>query len=1316
MGIVAEVGRLACCAWAPSGSHVAAGTYAGAVDTSFEATSSFELLQLDVSNARVVPSSPIRLPEKFASIAWGRITRNHPAGLIAGGLNDGTVRVWDAATLLRPATDAAARDPNRALLMPPSTAAKHTGPVNSVSFNHVVGHMFATGGADGQVLLWDMTNPSAPSVRPPGAAEATSKDEIIGVAWNPKIGHILGTGSSSGVVSVWDVQNRKQVINIRNPRGRLRASSLVWHPAIPTQLLVACDEDDGTGAQLWDLRNATAPLVSLTHHAPRGIMSATWCPHDADLVLTTSRDGRSTLVSPTTGMVIAELPKSSAWNFDVQWSPRSAGVYLSSSFDGRVSFNSILTANAAPSVSAETANALRESFGADVGDFQSGMAVQSPRTLVAERESVTMSQPPKWLRRPAAVSFGFGGRVVSVSSKSGGAVTISGAADRNPALGESLTAMDALLAAASPDDPAPLADLCTQSAAEAANAAERAAWEVLSMQFQTDSRRKMLKHLGFSAAPPTVGDMSDQVFGMEHSPALANPVRPVDAEKIDATADGGAALDSGSAMSVLNGTVHAVGTLSLDGPAPWDAQDSGSLLDGPPSQAENGDGPADAAAAEAATDAPEGKAELSGLDKAGIDAVVKKAIIVGDFELAVDACMRAGRAADALVIAHAGGPALWHQAQAEYLATSTAQEGGDAVIGAAIGAKNKMDEFIITAASGSKESWREALALILAYVDGEEFAGSCSALGQRLLDKENYGAALTCFVCACNTRMVTSVWLRGRPASGNLAAAIASRSDRLVALVAKVRMITAAASLARGERDIGAIRAWDDVSAGVLFEYGAMLAAQGHVATAVLYLNPLDPSVAGVRGVVEDVQAQANESLAIQQLERGATATPVTTDYRGAHTAPQRQPQAYDPFSAPKRSGFAAAPVPQSVLPSSQPMHDAMHPTPMAPQQQYGPGGYSGPPQMLPPAVPSMPSSPSPLRPGSVFGTSGVVGMSPVAGPRQGGAYTKTFYPNQAVSPHAHPPVAPEAPAQNGYTVMAPAAPVAPPIVQMPAMPAPPPPPMMGGDMGGGFAGLPGPNATSATNGHAPVAPMPPAMPAAMPMMPAMQVMPSVPPQPGMRPSAPMQMHGSHAGIPSPYGGHVAMPPPPPPPPVSADEPPPMSYHTKATLGAGANLPPSSEVAVAKQRQKPASSSGVPGGVPRRSPSTSSSLSSMAAESTLPLDKVDVRNVPGDQLVIVKSLRGAFQYAMGRNSTMMYKKKMDDVSKKLGRLLSQLNAKEIDPGIVAQLGVLATGISKGDYETAKRVTASFNKSVDWESNRYWIQALNRLIDAVLNGR
>jgi protein transport protein SEC31 len=1295
MGVVAELGRLAACAWAPSGSHIVAGTYAGAVDTSFEASSQLELLALDVANSRLVPGPAIPLQEKFASVAWGPATRAHPAGLIAGGLNDGEVRVWDAATLLRPATDAQVRDPERALLYGAAAQNKHIGPVHGLGFNRFVGSLLASGGTDGTVLVWDFAgaNPGSPTVQAPGATDRSSfKDEIITVEWNPNVQHILGTGSSSGVIAVWDLKNRKQVISIRNPRGRLRASSLVWSPKIPTQVLAACDEDDGTGAQLWDLRNATQPIITLPHHAKCGILSAAWCPHDSDMILTTSRDGRSTVVSPRTGEVVVELPTTSTWNFGIDWSPRQPGLYMTTSFDGRVTVNSLLTANAAPSVSAETANAVAASFGPDVDGFASGISATSPRTMTAERQIVTMSHPPQWLRRPSAFSFAFGGRAVSVA---GGVVRILSPVIDSAAsaqLTDASAPADAALTIASPDDPTPLAEFCTRAAADAISGADRMAWEVMALQFQTDSRRKLLKYLGYQPAPAVPGDMSDQVFGIEQSPALTIPVRPaVPAEEAAAIAadDIDAIIDNGKGpTSPSNG----IESLSLDGPAPWDTAVGGDSLldDGMPSGKTTpfAAGGVLTPAREAAVETESTKS-YADLDNAGIDQFVKRAVVVGDFESAVDACLYAKRAADALIIAHAGGQLLWQRAQGEYLATAAAT-GGATVVGAVAGPKNKMDDFIVAAADvNGKDAWKEALAVIVTYVQGEDFAEACSALGQRLLCKDNHAAALMCFICACNTRMVSSVWLRGRPATGNLAAALASRVDRLSALVTKVRIVTAAAALAKREADIGSIRAYDDVTASVLFEFGALFAAHGDVASAVAYLNPLDPNITGVRGTVADMQERLNECVAARQFEMSVGMTSMA----GVDEWAQQQ----------------------GLVTNGEYIRDDYQEKPMYdPQQTYQPpvqhlwngngGGHGYDPQRSVPPPPASPSMapmpptlsgpPTPPRPGSVFANSGVQRPASTVG------YSKTFFPNQPQASAQATSVMPAQHPQDGYSVMAPL----PPSPQMPEMPLPPPPPPSipnGGRNINTYDAM-------ASNGMEAVMPPPVPVQSIAPMMPSMSAMPPLQP-----PSMNGYGNGTQTSMMPIQQTQTA---PPPPPPMSADAPPPMSYHANVTPGAGAKLPASSEVAVAKQRAKPLSSSGVPGGEPRRSPSVSSSLSSVATAGSVPMDKVDVSGVPADQQIIVKSLRGSFQYALTCNSATMYKKKMEDVNKKLGRLLWRLNAREVEPPVVARLMVLANGISKGDYETARSVTATLSKELHWETNRSWLQALNRLIDAVLTGR
>lgn len=1309
MGIVAEVGRLAACRWSPSGAYLAAGTYAGAVDTSFEASSSLELFALDVGNGRLVPTSqPVPVSEKFSSIAWGPSARDKPSGLIGGGLDDGTVAVWDPAALFRPATDAAARDPKRGLLFPPIAPPKHKGSVNSLEFNAFVGTLLASGGADGQVLVWDLAS-GTPSVHAPGALEKNSgRDEIVAIAWNKKVQHILGTGSSSGVLSVWDLRSRKQVISIRNPRGRLRASSLAWHPSTPTQILVGCDEDDGSGAQLWDLRNATAPLVSLNHHAPRGVLGMSWCPHDTDLVLTSSRDCRTMVTSVSSGNLVMELPKSHSWNFGVQWSPRSPGVYLASTFDGRVSVHSMLTANAAASVSEETAKTLARLFESDEDQFKSGMSAQSPRSTGAQRQSVTMSQPPAWLRRPAAVSFSFGNIATVIQSKAGGSVSLVSAAEPNSVLEESNTAVDEVLRNSSPDDPSSAADYCAKAASEAETQQDRMAWDVLSMQFKTDSRRELLKYFGYKVAPAQPGDMTDQVLGMECSPVLANPVRP------DSGADASPDAQNTNTLPVssdangtglpggANGATHGLKDLTLDGPAPWDAPvpDShpggDSILDDEQHNDASVVEQTSAAPAPSAQDSGYAKGtDLSGLSGEALDQVISQALIACNFDLAVEACFHGDRMADALVIAQAAGPAVWKRTQAEYLARR-GTTGSCGVISAVAGPKNKMDDFIQTAASGGKDSWKDALAVIVSYLPGQEFSEACSALGQRLLESQNRAGALVCFICALNTRMVAATWTTAPVCGGSVSAALAARTDCLVALIEKVRLTTAAAALVYREPDIAAIRAYDEISGAALLEYGAMLAAHGDVAAAIGYVAPLDPSVAGVRGSAGDIHALASEALS----RHGGGQSEMAMAPNAATNAAGYATNGYSQFGQPN-TGYADynTPVYGDGYGTNLPAGTVPSPAPATLNSAWSSAPGMPPAPAPAPVTPAMVQPPVPVRPSGMFPEQA----------QQNGGYTKTFYPGETNDVVQSPSPA-DVPVPSTYSVMTPATPPVPefqqPLVSSPP-PPPPPAPLGGYDPSGvpGNQAIPGPPAPQMAGAASPpplASPVPPpSMMLGRPVGPgAPLAMPGISPAMGM-PQQPMQSD--------------MMPTPPPPPPTDGEPTGPMTMHARATPGSGASLPPSSEIAVA-ERKKPQGRPKAVGGVPARNMSTSSSLSSMGNEPAVSLEDVVVNNVPADQQVIVQSLRGAYQYALGRNSSMMYKKKMMDVSRKLGRLLFRLNAREVEEPTVRKLVTMAEGIGKGDYDTARVLTNELSKEVDWEANRHWIQAMHRLIDAVLTGR
>lgn len=1274
MGVVAELGRLSVGAWSPGGSgggFIAAGSYHGTSETSFGQSASLELIAVDIYRSKLSPVSVVPSSHKFCAIEWGLPSRPHPYGLIASGLADGTVRIFDAAPLIRQKNSG--NDENFAVLHGTSAAQKkHTGPVRSLAFNPLLPTRLATGGADGQVLVWDFANVSTgPSVRPlaveQNANNVAQREEVTSTAWNRKLEHILGTATSSGVLNVWDLRRGSRVMNIRNPRGRLRCSALEWHPEIATQIIVACDEDQDSGATLWDLRNASAPVMSYIHHGPNGVSAMSWCPHDSDMLLTSSRDSRTVAVSVSSGEVISEAPQTANWNFDVKWSPRIPGMYLASSQDGTITVNSLMTAATGPSVSSETANALAESFGEMAGGFQAGVQEQSPRAVDKPRISYNLIRPPKWLKKPVSISFGFGGRMASLSQKDEGRINVGSFDESFSELADACGKLDEILLGMAADDPSPALDWCKQSSAKAESKRDKMAWDALGMMFQQDCRRVALKYLGFEPPAMEAGDdISMPVHGLSRSHPLAVPVRP-SLQEVESVSEADK-KKSGDETIVANG----VGELNLDGPAPWEVSETGegnddikaSILDGDDSlknveetlaNKTNGiSGP---------KSAPEKSEQFLGKTREEIDALVKKSIIVGDFKTAVKACLHVDRAADALIVAHAGGPELWMETQTDYMSRASLSS-GTSIIGAVAGPKPKMDAYICDAASSGDDSWKEALAVLITYCPGDEIAQACSSLGQRLLLEENVAAALFCFICAGNTRMATTVWMRDRPSTArSTSMMMADRIERLSALVGKVRLLTAASALGRGESDIGIVKAMDEVSGSVLCEYGALLASQGDSSLAMTYLSNLDSSYTCVYGSVELIRANVSEQLAAgnstaANYQAESSAAPAYDPYNAEYG---KSSYAYgnDGYSSTQTYGTSNVPQPGMVSGSLPPVPVAA-PTSSFGAESFGAERYSS---SLPP-VPTNPVVPPP-RPSGIYGSE---------------AQTSERTSYDASSAYATAPTY----GQDVYQAPPPPAPLAPTSVMAPPT--------------GGYASSIPTGASSPT----PIAP---------------------PPVGGMTPAPPIA--GGNYTMEPPIGGvnanlglqsqSFAAPAPPPPPPSDAASSPPISYHARARPGSGASLPPSAEVAVAEQRRsRPMSSSGTPGGPPRRSTSTSSSLSALGSETVL-LEKADVSKVPANQQVIIKSLRGAYMYALNQNSSPIYRRKMDDANKKLGRLAAGLNAGLLDPPIVELLIEIGNAIEKGNYDQATTVVKTLKKQY-WDQNSQWILGLHRLIDCVLTGR
>ena len=136
----------------------------------------------------------------------------------------------------------------------------------------------------------------------------------------------------------------------------------------------------------------------------KGVLSLSWCKQDPDLLLSCGKDNRALCWNPQTSEMIGELPSADNWAFQVDWCPRNPDLFAAAFFDGTIGIHSIQSTNEANEVpQAAPQQDASDIFGA-------------PGFTRANQATLSLKHPPKWLRRPVSSSFGYGGKLVTVSN------------------------------------------------------------------------------------------------------------------------------------------------------------------------------------------------------------------------------------------------------------------------------------------------------------------------------------------------------------------------------------------------------------------------------------------------------------------------------------------------------------------------------------------------------------------------------------------------------------------------------------------------------------------------------------------------------------------------------------------------------------------------------------------------------------------------------------------------------------------------------------------------------------------------------------
>ena len=747
-------------------------------------------------STKSVAAGAVKTQGKFASIAWssmGKFAAEYPAGVVAGGMTDGSISLWDPAKLM-------ASHPQAQLC----TMKHHAGAIAGLHFNPNDNsqHLLASGGSDAKVLIHALDRPDTPKnpfVPAPEPNTAKHTAEVSKVKWNTKVPHILASASMNGSCHVWDLRQKKSWCELRDAK-RGAISDIVWNPTEGLQLITAMGDDTNPVINMWDLRSSTTvPLAQLQGHQ-QGILSMSWCPTDTSLLLSCGKDNHTFLwdlyerrpvyefVNETTAAPaggFGGFGMSAGRRYEATWSPLQKAVLSTCSFDRKVQVYSI-----------------------------SGTKTQSARA-------------PKWMRRPCSAGFGFGGKVVRFSGGSADEQAKQqppGAPQPPRLVGVSTVVEDAELVAASRVFEASLAQkdykgLCetkAEAAAALGDAHGESVWRFVQLVFEDSARSKLLQKLGFDAEAITAEVMKATSVGAAAAAAEAPPPPP-DAATSEASAEdffsGGGNSSEGESLDALGAAAAAAEASPPSPSAAATAASSplSSLSDPPPGMTMK---------------------LMPVPSDESLDAV-KRALLIGNFDAAVEGCFARGHLADALMLAASGGAELWEKTRARYFALEAKSRPYLNIVSAII--NSKLGDLV---AQSNLKDWKETLAILSTYGKSEEFSGLCEQLGARLeAEALNAKSASLCYLCAINVPKTVGIWIDELRAQGRTLGRVDSMS--LHALIEKVSVFTQEdrAQLVDDKDPSGAN---ENAMCDLFTQYGALLANQGEMVTASKYISSQD--------------------------------------------------------------------------------------------------------------------------------------------------------------------------------------------------------------------------------------------------------------------------------------------------------------------------------------------------------------------------------------------------------------------------------------------------------------------------------------------
>lgn len=241
---------------------------------------------------------------------------------------------------------------------------------------------------------------------------------------------------------------------------------------------------------------------------------------------------------------------------------------------------------------------------------------------------------------------------------------------------------------------------------------------------------------------------------------------------------------------------------------------------------------------------PPAPEKVAGMSKAA-EEVVKNALLVGNFDAAVECCFRNQNFADALMLASCGGADLWAKTQQRYFDSETAKRPFLSIVSAVL--RSQLGELVT---SSDPAKWQETLALLSTYGQSDAFPKLCIALGDRLVSVGDQHSANLCYLCSLSLEHSVQHWSAQLESANKVR--LCSCSHPLFSLLLPHMYLTFLATKKKGHTDLLALHEFvvkvtvfmkaagtkHDLSpdTALLFStYASSLADQGQLVTAAKY-------------------------------------------------------------------------------------------------------------------------------------------------------------------------------------------------------------------------------------------------------------------------------------------------------------------------------------------------------------------------------------------------------------------------------------------------------------------------------------------------